>query len=137
MGPVTINTAVLHGQAPQREALCDFIADAVGFHVVGGADTAAAALDLMRVVPTHVLVVDLESAGDGASQLLAAARALSPGPGILLLVGGQPLALLEELLARGAGGYLETARITTDLCAALRTIGMGRRYVPRAAASAA
>lgn len=137
MGPVTINTAVLHGQASQREALCDFIADEVGFHVVGGADNAAAAIELMRVVPTHVLVVDLESAGDGAFELLASARALSPGPGILLLVRGHPLAQLEELMARGAGGYLETARVTSDLSAALRTIGMGRRYVPRAAASAA
>jgi two-component system, NarL family, invasion response regulator UvrY len=136
MGPVTINIAVLHGQAPHREALCDFIADEVGFHVVGGADTAAATLDLMRVVPAHVLVVDLESAGDGALELLSSARALSPGPGILLLVHGQPLALIEELMARGAAGYLETARVATQLTAALRTIGMGRRYLPHAEASA-
>jgi DNA-binding NarL/FixJ family response regulator len=132
MGPTTINIAVLHAQEPLCEALCDFIADEVGFRVIGGSGSAPAAVELLRNATTHVLVVDLASVGDGATQLLLAVREASPGTSVLLMVQDQPTGELAELMARGAGGYLATARASADLPAALRTIGMGRRYRPSA-----
>jgi DNA-binding NarL/FixJ family response regulator len=137
LSPATINIAVLHGEAQQCEALCDFISDSgVGFRVVGGTQSAADAEDLLRMNSANVLVVDLESVGEGAAELLSSVRALSPGTGILLLVRDQPLEQLEELLARGAGGFLETERASSELVAALRTLGMGRRYQSPAAVAA-
>jgi DNA-binding NarL/FixJ family response regulator len=137
MSPATINIAVLHQEAQQCEALCDFIADSgVGFRVVGGTHSAAEAVDLLRTTSANVLVVDLESVGEGAAELLSSTRALSPGTGILLLVRDHPLEQLEELMARGAGGFLEADRASAGIVAALRTLGMGRRYQSPAAVAA-
>jgi DNA-binding NarL/FixJ family response regulator len=131
MSPTSMNIAVLHAQQDHRFALCDFIADEVGFRIVGDVAGDTEALDLLRVTAAHVLVVDLESVGGEAPHLITAARALSPHT-CILLVRGQPLAELEELMDRGAGGYLSMDRARDDLVAALRTIGMGRCYRPPA-----
>jgi DNA-binding NarL/FixJ family response regulator len=130
MSPGSMNIAVLHAQQEHRFALCDFIADEVGFRIVGDVPGGNEALDLLRVTAAHVLVVDLESVGAEAPHLISAARALSPATSILLLVRGQPNGELEELMDRGAGGYVAMDRARVDLVAALRTIGMGRRYRP-------
>ena len=133
MSPAMINIAVLHADSAQCEALCDFIADA-GFRVVGGRATGPDCLDLMRTATTHVLVLDFESFADEAGTLLSAVRAASPGTGILVLLRGESPAHLDELTARGAGGFIDGQRAGMDLPAALRTIAMGRRYLPAAAA---
>ena len=132
-----MNIAVLHAQQEHRFALCDFIADEVGFRIVGDVAGGTEALDLLRVTAAHVLVVDLDSVGAEAPHLISAARALSPATSILLLVHGQPHAELEGLMERGAGGYLPMDRARDELVAALRTIGIGRRYRPPAALDAA
>jgi DNA-binding NarL/FixJ family response regulator len=132
-----MNIAVLHAQQEQRFALCDFIADEVGFRIVGDVAGGTEALDLLRVTAAHVLVVDLDSVGAEAPHLISAARALSPATSILLLVHDQPHAELEGLMERGAGGYLPMERARVELVAALRTIGIGRRYRPPAALDAA
>jgi DNA-binding NarL/FixJ family response regulator len=128
-----MNIAVLHGQQEHRHALCDFIADEVGFRIVGDVRGGPEALDLLRVTAAHVLVVDLDSVGAEAPHLISAARAIAPATCILLLVQAQPETELEGLMERGAGGYLAMEDARTDLVAALRTIGMGRRYRPPAA----
>jgi DNA-binding NarL/FixJ family response regulator len=130
MSPGTINIAIVHANDAQREALCDFVADEVGFRIVGGAVSGPAALDLMRDTLVHILVLHLESLPGGAETLITDVRALSPHTGILLLLGGPPHLALDDLMLRGATGYLSAARIATDMTAALRTIGMGRRYRP-------
>jgi DNA-binding NarL/FixJ family response regulator len=133
MSPSSMNIAVLHAQDEHRYALCDFIADEVGFRIVGDARGDTEALDLLRITSAHVLVVDLETVGPEAPHLISAARAASPGTSILLLVREQPAEELEELMARGAGGYVSIERARVELVAALRTIGMGRRYRPPSA----
>jgi two-component system, NarL family, nitrate/nitrite response regulator NarL len=131
-----LSAAVLHGNAAHCDALCDAIADDAGFRVVGGTNDAASMLEMLGTATVHVLVIDVATAGDETPELISAVRAASPRTGILLLVHGQGAPLVEELMARGAGGYLDAARTGTDLAGALRTIGMGRRYLPTAAASA-
>ena len=136
MSPPFLSAAVLHGHAAHSDALCDAIADDAGFRVVGGTNDAAGTLQLLATKTVHVLVIDVATAGDEAPEFISAVRAASPRTGILLLVHGQGAPLLEELMARGAGGYLDVARTGTDLAGALRTIGMGRRYVPAVTAGA-
>jgi DNA-binding NarL/FixJ family response regulator len=131
MAPSTINIAVVHAQADERHALSDYIADEVGFRVVGDSGPGPDLLDLLRASVIHVLVLDLESFSVGSTEFLLSARAASPATGILLLVNGQPTDWLDELMLRGAAGYVHAGRIHADLVAALRTIGMGRRYLPR------
>jgi two-component system invasion response regulator UvrY len=131
MAPSTINIAVVHAQADERHALSDYIADEVGFRVIGDTVPGPALLDLLRASVIHVLVLDLESFSAGTTDFISSARAASPATGILLLVRGQPGEWLDELMLRGAAGYVQAERIHSDLVAALRTIGMGRRYLPR------
>jgi DNA-binding NarL/FixJ family response regulator len=135
MNPGTIRVAVVHADGAQRDALADFISDAIGFKVVGGSAEGEEALQFVRTAPVNVLVVDIESLGDQAAAWIATARAESPAAGILLLVHGQPPAVVQDLMLRGAAGYVEVSRLATDLVAALRTLGMGRRYLPQAASA--
>ena len=130
MSPTTINIAIVHSEPAERDALCDFIADEVGFRVVGGSGPGPDALELVRSGRVHVVVIDLDSVPYGAGDLIADLRAAAPGSGVLLLVGGDQAGQLPDLMQRGATGYVENARIPTHLTAALRTIGMGHRYVP-------
>lgn len=136
MSPPFLSAAVLHQDPAQCDALCDAVADDAGFRVVGGTADAASTLEVLATATVHVLLLDVASAGDEAPEFISAVRAASPRTGILLLVHGQGAPLLEELMARGAGGWLDATRAGTDLAGALRTIGMGRRYVPAATASA-
>jgi len=69
-----------------------------------------------------VVVVDVEGLGDQGAGWIATARAESPAAGILLLVHTQPSAVVQDLMQRGAAGYVEISRITTDLVAALLTL---------------
>ena len=130
MSPTTINIAVAHAQAAERHALSDFIADEVGFRVVGDADPGPDLIELLRSGSIHVLVLDIEGFSTGTTDFITSARAASPATGILLLVGNPSNQWLDEMMARGAAGYVQAARIGTELVAALRTVGMGRRYLP-------
>lgn len=89
MSPSTINIAVAHAQADERHALSDYIADAVGFRVIGDTPPGTELLDLLRASPVHVLVLDLESYSAGSTDFIVEARAAAPATGILLLVHGQ------------------------------------------------
>jgi DNA-binding NarL/FixJ family response regulator len=128
--PLNLRIVVLHAEPAQCAALCDFISDEVGFHVVGGVAGGEELLRLLAIVPTHILVLDLSSVGSEAPALLAGVRAASPGSAILLVADGQSPAELEDLMTHGATGYLASARAAHELTAALRTVGMGRRYRP-------
>jgi DNA-binding NarL/FixJ family response regulator len=132
MSPGTINIVVLHAQATQRETLCDFIADQVGLRVIGATARALEVPDLLRAAPVHVLVVHHASIGEGASELVVAARAVSPGCGILLLTTGVAASEPSDLALPAAAACLEEERVDAELVGALRTIAMGRRYRPAA-----
>jgi DNA-binding NarL/FixJ family response regulator len=133
MSPGTINIVVLHAQATQRETLCDFIADQVGLRVIGATARALEVPDLLRAAPpVHVLVMHHASIGEGASELIGAARAVSPGCGILILTTGDAEAAPSDLALPAAAACLEEERVGAELVGALRTIAMGRRYRPPA-----
>lgn len=140
MSPTTLNIAVLHRELSQREALCDYIADEVGFRVVGHTAGGDHALALLAAADPriHVLVVDFDSVEAGAAaHFIPSLRALSPGTAVLLLLPGPPGPEVEALLAHGVSGYLDAGRTAVELTPALRTIGMGRRYRPHVEADAA
>ncbi len=107
----------------------------MGFRVTGSARDAAGLDELLRSARTHILLVDLASVVGDAVALLAAARAAAPGVGILLQVQGQPQAQIDNLMEKGAGGFVESGQ-PADLVAALRTMALGRRYQPPARAAA-
>jgi len=125
-----VHVVVVHAQGPQCDGLCDAITDSGGYRVVGSPHNCAEALALMRTVAADVLVMDLASVGAEASGMLSAARALAPRVGILLVSRGHARSAVQDLLARGATGCVDYAAIGEQLAPALRTIGMGRRYLP-------
>jgi DNA-binding NarL/FixJ family response regulator len=130
-----IQVAVMHAQAGPCDALCDAISDAGGFNVTGTARNCADAAVLMQTLTADVIVLDLASIGAEAAGSLLASRASSRA-GILLLAGEHERAAVDDLVARGAAGFIDTALLPTQLAPALRTVGMGRRYLPVAAAGA-
>lgn len=131
MSPSTINIAVLHQDRAARESLCDFIADQVGFRVVGGTAHVPQLADVLRASPVHVLVVHHASAALAVVELIGSARALSPGAGVVVLLGLGAEDLPAEMLPVGAACLAED-RVGAELVGALRTIAMGRRWRPAA-----
>ena len=129
MSPSTINIAVLHSDTAARASLCDFIADQVGFRVVGEAAVAPQLPDLQRAAPVHVVVVH-HAAGAGAvdaMERIVSARALLPGAGVVVLLAQDAEALPPDQVPSGAA-CLHEDRVPAELVGALRTIAMGRRY---------
>lgn len=132
MSPSTINIAVLHADTAARASLCDFIADQVGFRVVGDAAIAPQLPDFQRASPpVHVVVVH-HAAGAGAGEAMeriVSARTLLPGAGVVVLMAQDAEALPQHLVPSGAA-CLHEERVPAELVGALRTIAMGRRYTP-------
>jgi DNA-binding NarL/FixJ family response regulator len=129
MSPSTINIAVLHADAAARESLCDFIDDQVGFRVVGGGAIASQLAALQRAAPVHVLVVHHAGPAGETLDAITAARALLPGAGVIVLLAAQAEALPADKVPPGAA-CLHEERVPAELVGALRTIAMGRRYIP-------
>lgn len=129
MSPSTINIAVLHSDTAARASLCDFIADQVGFRVVGEAAGAPQLPDLQRASPVHVVVVHHAAGAGEAMERIGSARALLPGAGVVVLLAQDAEALPQELVPTGAA-CLQEERVPAELVGALRTIAMGRRYTP-------
>ena len=79
-----------------------------GGALVNAADSAATALDLMRLVKPDLLVVDLSVSASDAWELIAAVRALKPERGGMvpaIAIGGDP-SHADEARAHGFDAFL-------------------------------
>jgi DNA-binding NarL/FixJ family response regulator len=132
--PNPIRVALADDHAIFREGVRALLGAVPGMAVVGEADNAATAVDLVRRVAPHVLVLDLDMPdGDGANALPVIKRE-APQVRVLILTAFREQDRLLQVLELGASGYLPKESALDQLVDAIRAVSTGEIYVRPAAA---
>lgn len=124
-----IRVTLCDDHAMVRRGIRDTIAEAVDIQVVGEAGSYPELREIMRRVPTDVLVLDLNMPGRGGLEVLTALRE-EGSPVKVLVVSMYPEDQYAiRCLRAGARGYLNKAGEPAEMIAAIRTVQQGRKYV--------
>ncbi|WP_234265355.1 response regulator [Hydrogenophaga sp. NFH-34] len=129
-----IRVTLCDDHAMVRRGIRDTIAEAVDIQVVGEAGSYPELREIMRRVPTDVLVLDLNMPGRGGLEVLTALREEGSSVKVLVVSMYPEDQYAIRCLRAGARGYLNKASEPQELIAAIRTINQGRKYVTPAVA---
>lgn len=102
-----------------------------GITVVGEAGTSLEVVKSLRLKP-HVLLLDWNISLIDDLSILPLVRRQSPGTRIILLGARATRRRLMNALAFGACGYLKRTGTRTFLPKAVRAVGQGEIWIPRA-----
>ena len=97
--------------------------------VVGEAGTGAAVLAALDAMRVDVLVLDLSLPDARGLDMIATVRARRPRPAIVVLTMYPEDQLALSLIRAGAAAYLNKARSSDEVIAAILRVGRGGRYV--------
>ena len=125
-----ITIGIVDDHAILRSSLKYFLSESVDFRVLGEAATGKEALDLVRDQPIDVLILDVSMPGTNGIDVMAAVRAEAPDVGILILTGYPEEHYAVNLIQQGASGFLNKECDPKEIAEAIRTIALGRRYIP-------
>jgi DNA-binding NarL/FixJ family response regulator len=104
--------------------------------VCGEADSAPAALALVKQVQPELAVADLSLAEGNGLELIRALRESLPGLSILVISVHDEMLYAERVLRAGARGYIMKREAITGLIGAIRTVLAGRVYLSEGMAQA-
>jgi DNA-binding NarL/FixJ family response regulator len=96
---------------------------------VGGARTAAEAMELYRRHEPDVTVVDVNLPDRSGIELVREIRALTPDARLIVLTTYRGDVLAVQALKSGACGFLLKNSLETELLDAVRAVHAGRRYI--------
>lgn len=111
------------------EAIAAILAECPEYEVVGTADQAGRAVDLVAKVKPRVVVMDILMPGVDAFQAVDEMRRLSPGTDVIFLSGADHDAMVEQARMSGSIGFVSKADGTTCVLEAIRAALDGERYV--------
>jgi DNA-binding NarL/FixJ family response regulator len=103
-----------------RQGLKEMLSTDAGMLVIGEAGNGAAAVELAAKENPDVVILDVEMPGMSAAETLEALLDLSPAPKVLIVSMYDSPRLVQDLLGRGASGYLVKSASLEDLLAAVR-----------------
>lgn len=112
-----------------REGVRAVLEDDDDITVVGEAGDGKQALERVRELSPHVVLLDLMMPGPRASETIAAIHQASPGTQILMLTSFAEEAQVRETIAAGAIGYLLKDVLKSDLARAVRSARAGRPWL--------
>lgn len=112
-----------------RYGLRLMLAGAGELHIAGEADSAAAALQLLRAEPFDVALLDINLPDKNGLELLKQVREQHPGVAVLVVsMYGEDIYALRALKL-GAAGYLTKTCSADSLVEAVRKAAAGGKYV--------
>ncbi len=101
-------------------AVCELIATEPGMHVTGTAERVAQLLDVVPTTAAHVLVLDLDLAGESSVPALKAFRAAHPERAVVVYSGHDPGSLASVLAQIGRCEYVTKTGDALELLDAIR-----------------
>lgn len=125
----TIRIVLADDHAILRAGLRLLIESDPAMVVVGEAQDAAQALEVVRREQPHVLVLDISMPGGGTLETLAQIHEQLPAVKVLVLTMHADESYLRACLAAGAAGYLVKSAADDELLNAIRAVHAGRSYV--------
>jgi DNA-binding NarL/FixJ family response regulator len=117
-----------------RTALRGFLDDQEGIRVVAEAASGREAIDLVRTQAVDVLLLDLDMPGQSGIDALTMIKAKAEHVAVLVLSGYPEHQYAVPLIRNGASGYLNKACEPAEICAAIRRVAQGGRYITAAVA---
>ncbi len=108
-----------------RELLSEDSAISISFEAANGDD----ALELLRVTPCDVLLLDISLPGKSGVDVLRTVRQRYPALKVLILSGFPEESYALAMIKNGANGYLCKDCGQDELLRAIRMVSIGRRYV--------
>jgi DNA-binding NarL/FixJ family response regulator len=125
---MTIRVAVVDDHAIVRAGLRQVLESDPGFDVIGEADTAAAALELVRDRQPDVMLIDINLPDESGLKLTERLRGLYHDLRLLILSVHDDPEIVRESVRLGAHGYLRKDTTPADLRAAVKAVYAGDAY---------
>jgi two-component system, NarL family, invasion response regulator UvrY len=112
-----------------RAAVARVIQDDKGIEIVGEAGTGEEAVDLVRGLKPHVVLMDLFMPGIGGMEATRRILRLQGDTKVIALSACADRPFPEQMLKIGATGYLTKSASPQDLLTAIRKVFYGQRYI--------
>jgi DNA-binding NarL/FixJ family response regulator len=125
---MTIRVAVVDDHAIVRAGLRLVLEADPDFEIVGEAETAAAALDLVRRERPDVALIDINLPDDSGLRVAAEITSTEPSVRLLILSVHDDPEIVRESVRLGAHGYLRKDTTPADLRAAIRAVHNGDAF---------
>jgi DNA-binding NarL/FixJ family response regulator len=125
---MTIRVAVIDDHAIVRAGLRMVLEADPDFEIVGEADTAAAALELVRRERPDVALIDINLPDESGLRVAAGLRTTEPLVRVLILSVHDDPEIVRESVRLGAHGYVRKDTTPADLRAAIRAVHNGDAY---------
>jgi DNA-binding NarL/FixJ family response regulator len=119
---------IVEDQTAIREMLVELLALVEGFECVGTCGDGLAALELCKTTKPDVAVLDIRLPGLHGVELLRRLKASLPDLRVLVFSGHESPALLSEVIAAGALGFVEKTAGFAEFKQGLVAVGEGRSY---------
>ena len=113
-----------------REGIAAIIRGEKDMVVVGEASNGRQGVEMFRRQSPDVTLMDLQMPDLNGFEAIATIRQEHPGARILVLTTYEGDALARRALKAGAAGYLLKDMIRTELPEAIRSVHVGKRYIP-------
>ena len=131
---MTIRVFIVDDHAIVRTGLRMILSAQLDMEVVGDAESAEAALPVIRTLKPDVVLSDLHLPGVSGLDLTERLVRLEHAPKVIVVSVLEDGPLPRRLLEAGASGYVGKAADSQELLNAVRTVAQGRRYLANAVA---
>jgi DNA-binding NarL/FixJ family response regulator len=125
---MTIRVAVIDDHTIVRAGLRMVLEADPDFEIAGEAETAAAALELVRRERPDVALIDINLPDESGLRVAAALRTTQPSVRVLILSVHDDPEIVRESVRLGAHGYVRKDTTPADLRAAIRAVHNGDAY---------
>jgi DNA-binding NarL/FixJ family response regulator len=130
MSPTTTITVLLVDDHPVvRKGIGQLITQEPGFHVVGEAESAAQALEMIKARKPDVVVLDLTLKGVSGLELIKEIRAANLPTHLLVVSMHDERVYAERCLRLGANGYVMKEEAAETIVTAIRKVMDGGTYL--------
>ena len=114
-----------------REGIAAVIQGEKDMLIVGEASNGREAIEMFRSKRPDVALMDLQMPDMNGIDAIAAIREEHPQARIIVLTTYEGDVLARRALKAGATGYILKDMIRTELLGAIRTVHLGKRYIPQ------
>jgi two-component system NarL family response regulator len=111
--------------------LTSMLGTQAGIEVSGSASSGEEALEILRVKPTDLLLLDLRMPGMSGIDTLHALKRIKSSVRVIILTSFETDEDIYRAVQAGAQGYLLKDAPQSDMLDAIRAVHAGKRYFPR------